>query len=68
MITFAQLTQIADRDGVDSATVERDYVLMQVLAAVYSADRSSALVFKGGTLLRRATTRTIGTLQISISA
>lgn len=36
----------------DSATVERDYVLMQVLAAVYSADRSSALVFKGGTLLR----------------
>jgi predicted nucleotidyltransferase component of viral defense system len=52
MITFAQLTRIADRDGVDSATVERDYVLMQVLAAVYSVDRSSALVFKGGTLLR----------------
>ena len=52
MITFAQLTRLADRDGVDNATVERDYVLMQVLAAVYSGERSPNLVFKGGTLLR----------------
>ncbi|MEW6059806.1 MAG: nucleotidyl transferase AbiEii/AbiGii toxin family protein [Actinomycetota bacterium] len=52
MITFAQLTRIADKDGVDSATVERDYVLTQVLAALYSAEGSSTLVFKGGTLLR----------------
>jgi predicted nucleotidyltransferase component of viral defense system len=52
VIPHSQFTRIADEHEVDAKTVERDYVLTHVVAAVgtYSADQG--LVFKGGTALR----------------
>ena len=53
MITRAELIAIADDHGVEFKTVERDYVLTQILADLYSATgETGGLVFKGGTLLR----------------
>lgn len=52
MIQLGQLTSIADRDGVEARIVERDYVLMHVLSAIYRREDVGNLVFKGGTLLR----------------
>ncbi len=53
MITRAELIAIADGHGVEFKTIERDYVLTQVLADLYSGTTGSGgLVFKGGTLLR----------------
>lgn len=52
MIQLGQLTSIADRDKVEARIVERDYVLMHVLSAIYRSGDASDLVFKGGTLLR----------------
>jgi predicted nucleotidyltransferase component of viral defense system len=52
MITRAELIGIADDHGVEFKTVERDYVLTQVLVDLFSTARSGGLVFKGGTLLR----------------
>lgn len=53
MITRAELIAIADGHGVEFKTVERDYVLTQILADLYSETMGSGgLVFKGGTLLR----------------
>lgn len=51
MITKAQITKIASRDGVSARTVERDYVLAHLVAA-FSKENSINLVFKGGTSLR----------------
>jgi len=54
MIQLGELTQIAERDGVEARTVERDYVLNQILVHLYGDEdpRADDLVFKGGTLLR----------------
>jgi predicted nucleotidyltransferase component of viral defense system len=53
MITRAELIAIADDHRVEFKTVERDYVLTQILADLYPATGGSGgLVFKGGTLLR----------------
>ena len=52
MITRAHITRRASRDGVPARTVERDYVLAHVVAAVGGLGRDSCLVFKGGTALR----------------
>lgn len=46
------LIRRADSDGVPATTVERDYVLAHVLAAVSRSDRDGRMVFKGGTALR----------------
>jgi len=44
----------ADTDGVDSAVVERDYVLAHIVGQLHSAKPKDGgrLVFKGGTALR----------------
>jgi uncharacterized protein len=42
----------ADADGVPAPTVERDYILTHVLAAVAACDQAGRIVFKGGTALR----------------
>ena len=52
MIPLGQLTSIADRDKVETRTVERDYVLMHILSAIYRGEEAGDLVLKGGTLLR----------------
>ena len=52
VITRAQITRRASRDGVPARTVERDYVLAHVVAAVADLDEDSPLIFKGGTALR----------------
>lgn len=46
------LKRQADRDGLDARTVERDYVLTHVLAAIGERDGHRRVVFKGGTALR----------------
>ncbi|MEX0664741.1 MAG: nucleotidyl transferase AbiEii/AbiGii toxin family protein [Acidimicrobiia bacterium] len=51
MITPAQITRRADADGVSAQTVERDYALAHMLAALTRLDEQR-LVFKGGTALR----------------
>ncbi len=52
MITRAQITRRASRDGVPARTVEKDYVLAHIVAAVADLGEDSPLIFKGGTCLR----------------
>ena len=52
MITRAHITRRAARDDVPARTVERDYVLAHIVAGFASLERSTGLVFKGGTALR----------------
>ena len=52
MITRAHITRRASQDGVSARTVERDYVLGHIVAAVTELGADSNLVFKGGTALR----------------
>lgn len=52
MTNRAQITRQAARDGVPAPTVERDYVLAHIIAALGALDDGHGLVFKGGTALR----------------
>ena len=52
MTNRAQITQQAARDGVPAPTVERDYVLAHIIAALGALGDGHGLVFKGGTALR----------------
>lgn len=52
VITRAHITRRASQDGVSARTVERDYVLGHIVAAVAELGDDSNLVFKGGTALR----------------
>ena len=52
MINRNQIIRQADDDGVPAATVERDYVLNHVLAAIANCEQAKQIVFKGGTALR----------------
>lgn len=52
MIARSHFTRIADEHEVDAKTVERDYVLAHVLAAIGAHSADQGLVFKGGTALR----------------
>lgn len=52
MISKAQITKIADRDGVEAKVVERDYALAHLVAMIASHPETSCVVFKGGTSLR----------------
>lgn len=54
MLTRHAITRRADRDGVDAAVVERDYVLAHVVAQLHRAGSTDGgrLIFKGGTALR----------------
>ncbi|MDE0282825.1 MAG: nucleotidyl transferase AbiEii/AbiGii toxin family protein [Gammaproteobacteria bacterium] len=49
---MAQITQRAARDDVPAPTVERDYVLAHIMAAIGKLGNDHGLVFKGGTALR----------------
>ena len=51
MTSRGQITKIASSEGVDARVVERDYVLVHVVALI-SAHDDRSLVFKGGTSLR----------------
>ncbi len=53
MTSKAQITKIASNDGVDARVVERDYVLVHAVALISAHDTEHALVFKGGTALRK---------------
>jgi predicted nucleotidyltransferase component of viral defense system len=52
VINRNQIIRQADDDGVPAATVERDYVLSHVLAAIADCEQAERIVFKGGTALR----------------
>ena len=52
MISKAQITKVASRDGVDARVVERDYVLAHIVALISANDAEKRLIFKGGTSLR----------------
>ncbi len=52
MSKLAQITQQAARDDVPAPTVERDYVLAHIMAALGKLGNDHGLVFKGGTALR----------------
>ncbi|HUY58246.1 MAG TPA: nucleotidyl transferase AbiEii/AbiGii toxin family protein [Solirubrobacteraceae bacterium] len=52
MIDRNQIIRQANEDGVPAATVERDYILSHVLAAIAACDQAKQIVFKGGTALR----------------
>jgi predicted nucleotidyltransferase component of viral defense system len=52
VIPRSQFTRIADEHEVDAKTVERDYVLTHIVAAVGTHSTEQGLVFKGGTALR----------------
>jgi Nucleotidyl transferase AbiEii toxin, Type IV TA system len=52
MIPHSHFTRIADKQNVDAKTVERDYVLTHVLAAISLHPGNHGMVFKGGTALR----------------
>lgn len=51
-VTKAHITRRASDHDVPAKTVERDYVLAHVVAAVAACDEAGTLVFKGGTSLR----------------
>lgn len=52
MTTKGQITKKASIDGVDARVVERDYVLVHIVALIAAQNADRALVFKGGTSLR----------------
>jgi uncharacterized protein len=52
LISSQQIIRIADTDGVDNKTVQRDYVIAHVLAALSTVPNAEGLIFKGGTALR----------------
>ena len=52
MINRAQITRRSAEDEVPARTVERDYVLAHIIAAVSNIQEESGLIFKGGTALR----------------
>lgn len=52
MINRAQITRRSADDEVPARTVERDYILAHIIAAVSKIQEESGLVFKGGTALR----------------
>jgi len=54
VLTRHAITRRADTDGVDSAVVERDYVLTHIVTQLHRAtmEGTARLVFKGGTALR----------------
>jgi len=52
MINRAQITRRSADDEVPARTVERDYFLAHIIAAVSNIQEGSGLVFKGGTALR----------------
>lgn len=52
MLTLNQLIAIAEGDGVNVATVERDYVITHLIQRLSSLPESESLTFKGGTALR----------------
>lgn len=47
MIHPNQIIRQADADGVPAATVERDYILSHVLAAIADCEQAEQIVFKG---------------------
>lgn len=52
MIDPNEIIRQADADAVPAPTVERDYILAHVLAAIVRHDQHTQIVFKGGTALR----------------
>ena len=52
MITLGELTALAERDGVDAKTVERDYIICHVMASIAESRAGEILQFKGGTAIR----------------
>lgn len=52
MIDRNEIIRRADQDRLPAPTVERDYILSHVLAAIATSEQAERIVFKGGTALR----------------
>lgn len=52
MLTLNELIAIAEKDGADVKTVERDYVLTHLVQRLSHLENAELLTFKGGTALR----------------
>ena len=52
MIDSNEIIRRADKDRLPAPTVERDYILSHVLAAIADCEQAERIVFKGGTALR----------------
>ena len=52
LLNLNELANIANRDGVDVAAVERDYAMTHIIASLANQPISEGLEFKGGTSLR----------------
>ena len=54
MIHFNEIEQIASKSGVPTETIEKDYCITWVLAAVFSKTENTDIVFYGGTAIKKA--------------
>jgi len=52
LLNLNELANIANRDGVDVATVERDYAMTHIIASLANQPISEGLEFKGGNVAR----------------
>lgn len=54
MIHFSEIEQIASKAGVPAETIEKDYCITWILAAVFSKTENTDIVFYGGTAIKKA--------------
>ena len=54
MIHFSEIEQVASKTGVPADTIEKDYCITWILAAVFSKTENSDIVFYGGTAIKKA--------------
>ena len=54
MIHFSEIEQIASKAGVPADTIEKDYCITWILAAVFSKTENTDIVFYGGTAIKKA--------------
>lgn len=61
MIPQAEISKLAFREGMSDKVIEKDYVITWILLALASSDLKDFLVFKGGTALKKSTSRITAT-------
>jgi predicted nucleotidyltransferase component of viral defense system len=54
MIHFSEIEQIASKAGVPAETIEKDYCITWILAAVFLKTKNTDIVFYGGTAIKKA--------------
>lgn len=54
MIHFSEIERIASKAGVPAETIEKDYCITWILAALFSKTENTDIVFYGGTAIKKA--------------